>query len=62
MEELGAVLGLLTQFTHHVDQPNLEHVAKGTLVDLAEAVEKYDVYSAKSVCKIMMKQVYSVPL
>ena len=47
-------LPLFLQYVHHHRQPDLSNVPFRTLRQLAEAVEKYDVYSATEVCKVHM--------
>ena len=48
------VLPLFLRYVHHHRQPNLSQVPFTTLRALAEAVEKYDVYSATEICKVQM--------
>jgi hypothetical protein len=48
------VLSLFLQYVHHHRQPDLSRVPFTTLNELAEAVEKYDVYSATEICKVHM--------
>ena len=48
------VLALFLQYVHHHHQPDLSTVPFETLGNLAEAVEKYDVYSAIEICKMHM--------
>jgi len=48
-------LSLLLQYTHHHRQPDLSRVSFTSLSQLAEAVEKYDVYSATEICKVQMR-------
>ncbi|PPR06368.1 hypothetical protein CVT24_002481 [Panaeolus cyanescens] len=50
------VLRLLLRFMHHAYLPDLERVDSKIVCELAEAAEKYQVFSAISVCKLMMKQ------
>ena len=47
-------LSLFLRYVHHHRQPDLSHVPFTTLRALAEAVEKYDVYSATEICKVQM--------
>lgn len=47
-------LTLFLQYVHHHRQPDLSNVPFKTLRELAEAVEKYDVYSATEICKAHM--------
>ncbi|KAF8960317.1 hypothetical protein BDZ97DRAFT_1603453, partial [Flammula alnicola] len=56
-------LPLFLQYVHHHRQPDLSNVGFTTLMQLAEAVEKYDVFSATEICKVQMAsrvQHYSV--
>jgi hypothetical protein len=48
-------LSLFLQYIHHHRQPDLSNVYFKTLSQLAEAVEKYDVYSATEICKMQMR-------
>ncbi|KAF9477114.1 hypothetical protein BDN70DRAFT_862258 [Pholiota conissans] len=54
LEETSAVLDLMLQFMHHTRQPDLGNIDFDLLCSFAEAVEKYLIYSAMSVCKILM--------
>ena len=53
--EKSATLELLFQFCYPERHPNPNDLAFGVLTELAEAAEKYKVFSATSVCKIAMK-------
>jgi len=55
LTETSSTLELLFQFIYPARHPDLEYVDFETLEPLAEAAEKYQVYSAMSVCKIYMK-------
>ena len=57
-------LSLFLQYTHHHRQPDLSTLSFKCLTQLAEAVEKYDVYSATEICKMHMRYVFfrSTPL
>ena len=48
-------LSLFLQYIHHHRQPDLSRVPFRSLSQLAEAVEKYDVYSATEICKVQMR-------
>ena len=48
-------LALFLQYIHHHRQPDLSAVAFRPLSQLAEAVEKYDVYSATEICRVQMR-------
>jgi hypothetical protein len=55
MPDLGsAALSLFLQYIHHHRQPDLSGVSFGCLSQLAEAAEKYDVYSATEICRVYM--------
>ena len=55
LPEHGSALGPLLQFMHNgVPQPDLKELSFSTLALLAEAVEKYMVFSATQVCKMHM--------
>jgi hypothetical protein len=56
MPDLNAeALALFLQYVHHHRQPDLSKVSFKALSQLAEAVEKYDVYSATEICKVHMR-------
>jgi hypothetical protein len=48
-------LSLFLQYIHHHRQPDLSRLSFICLSQLAEAVEKYDVYSATEICKLHMR-------
>lgn len=48
-------LSLFLQYIHHHRQPDLSRLSFKCLSQLAEAVEKYDVYSATEICKVQMR-------
>jgi hypothetical protein len=48
------VLSLFLKYIHHHRQPDLSRLSFECLSQLAEAVEKYDVYSATEICKMHM--------
>ncbi|CAA7263048.1 unnamed protein product [Cyclocybe aegerita] len=54
LTETAAVLRLILQYMHNVRQPDLSKVSFLVLSSLAEAVEKYLVFSAIDVCKVFM--------
>jgi len=54
LEETAAVLRLMLRYTHHTRPPNLDDISFTLLSSLAEAVEKYTMYSAMEFCKIKM--------
>ncbi|KDR73372.1 hypothetical protein GALMADRAFT_1341949 [Galerina marginata CBS 339.88] len=45
-------LALFLRFVHHHRQPDLSKASFKALSQLAEAVEKYEVYSATEICKV----------
>lgn len=51
-KENGDICGLLFQFIYAKPQPDLERVAFDKLELLAGAVEAFNVYSPKSICKM----------
>ena len=53
--ENSATLDLLFQFCYKERHPDLTDLAFDILTELAEAAEKYKVFSAISICKIAMK-------
>lgn len=55
LPESSEVVSLLLQYMHHHRQPDSEEIPFTILEGLAEAVEKYVIYSAMEVCKIRMK-------
>ncbi|EED77438.1 predicted protein, partial [Postia placenta Mad-698-R] len=60
LSETAAALELLFQYMYRQRQPDLSCVPFETLAQLAEAAEKYQVFSAIEVCKMYMKA--SIPL
>lgn len=55
MTETSSVLALLLQYVHNQRQPDSSRFQFETLAGLAEAAEKYLVFSAMEVCKIKMR-------
>lgn len=55
LSETAAALELLFQYMYRQRQPDLSCVPFETLAQLAEAAEKYQVFSAIEVCKMYMK-------
>ena len=53
--EKSATLDLLFQFCYPERHPDLNDLAFDILTELAEAAEKYEVFSAINICKIAMK-------
>jgi len=58
LEENAEVLQLMLQFMHNTRQPDLNKIPFSTLAPLAEAAEKYMIYSAMQICHIHMEFVY----
>lgn len=54
----SGALTLFLQYIHHHRQPDLSRLSFECLSQLAEAVEKYDVYSATEICKLHMRLVF----
>jgi hypothetical protein len=57
LPESSEVLALLLQYMHHQRQPDSSKFQFKVLSGLAEAVEKYMIFSAMEVCNIRMKSV-----
>ncbi|KII94573.1 hypothetical protein PLICRDRAFT_120619 [Plicaturopsis crispa FD-325 SS-3] len=55
LPESSAVLELMLQYVYLQLQPDLSHTEFEVLAGLAEAVEKYEIYSAMEVCKMHMR-------
>ena len=62
LSEKASVLGPLLHFMHNTRQPDLSKLSFETLELLAEAVEKYMVFSAMQACKIYMEFVQFILL
>ena len=56
LPETSEVLELLLQFMRKQRQPDIKEVPFHVLAGLAEAAEKYEVYSAMQPCHIYMRQ------
>lgn len=54
LEETADVVLLMLQFMHQIRQPTLDNISFSLLASLADAAEKYRIYSAMGVCKIKM--------
>ena len=54
MTEPSSVLELLLQYMYRQPQPDLTTVCFSDLMGLAEAAERYQVYPAMEICKMMM--------
>jgi hypothetical protein len=55
LPEKSVILDLLFQFCYPERHPELNDLAFDILAELAEAAEKYKVFSAISICRIVMK-------
>lgn len=55
VEENSAVLSLLLRYMHLCAQPDPKTIPFNTLEQLANAVEKYLIYSAMAICKLRME-------
>ncbi|TFK58641.1 hypothetical protein BDN72DRAFT_865774 [Pluteus cervinus] len=53
--ESSEVVMLMLQYMHNKPQPDSEEIEFKVMKELAEAVEKYEIYSAMEVCKLHMK-------
>jgi hypothetical protein len=58
--ESATVLALLLRYMHNQRQPDSRQFRFETLAGLAEAAEKYQVYSAMEVCRIKMQCVHTL--
>ncbi|KAJ7684121.1 hypothetical protein DFH06DRAFT_1154795 [Mycena polygramma] len=57
LSESAATLELLFQFIYPRRHPGLDQIAFADLAALAEAAEKYQVFSAMNICRIRMRDV-----
>jgi hypothetical protein len=57
LTEPSEVVDLLLQLMSLQDPPDLESLEFQTLALLAEAVEKYDVFHSKTICRMLMQYV-----
>ncbi|TFK67448.1 hypothetical protein BDN72DRAFT_822344 [Pluteus cervinus] len=55
LTETSEVVVLMLKYVHNRQQPNSEEIKFEVMVDLAEAVEEYQIYSAMEVCRLHMK-------
>ncbi|ESK88151.1 hypothetical protein Moror_5572 [Moniliophthora roreri MCA 2997] len=63
LSESAEILDMLLRFMHPHPQPDITNLPRPTLEDLAEAVEKYQIYPAMQVCKNEMRRtVYDRPV
>ena len=58
LTELSEVVDLLLQLMSLQDPPDLDSLEFRTLALLAEAVEKYDVFHSKTICRMFMQYVH----
>jgi hypothetical protein len=52
LEETAEVIEIMLQFMHHTRQPDISKLEFDLLLSLAEAVEKYMIYSAMAICNV----------
>lgn len=57
LTEQSSTLEILFQYVYPLRQPDISSVSFDTLALVAEAAEKYQVFSAIYICKIMMQYV-----
>ncbi|KAJ4484450.1 hypothetical protein C8R41DRAFT_449943 [Lentinula lateritia] len=63
LSETSEVLELMLQYVYLQPQPDLQKVEWELMKDLAEAVEKYEIYSAIGVCSQRMRErLYEHPI
>ena len=55
LPESQSILLLISEFIHPHRPPNAEEIPGQVVIDLAEAVEKYGVFSGMEVCRMRMK-------
>ncbi|TFK67444.1 hypothetical protein BDN72DRAFT_770637, partial [Pluteus cervinus] len=55
LTETSEIVTLMLKYVHNQRQPDSEKIKFRVMKDLAEAVEKYQIYSAMEVCKLHMK-------
>ncbi|KAJ7157837.1 hypothetical protein C8R46DRAFT_1113284 [Mycena filopes] len=60
LSESSETLELLFQFMYPQPQPNLQVLEFALIAGLAEAAEKYEVYSALTLCRMRMKDFTSI--
>lgn len=60
LTETSTTLELLFQYIYRQPQPNLEGLDFKDLNSLAEAAEKYQVFSAMEVCRLFMRSVNDI--
>lgn len=56
--ERRGVVSLMLRYMHNHWQPMIDKLGFDVLKDLAEAVEKYEIYSAIEVCRFRMRYVF----
>lgn len=65
LSESAKTLELLFQFMYRQPQPDVQNLAIDQIASLAEAVEKYGVFTAQQVCRLVMwcvARVHDVPV
>lgn len=55
LQETAEILRLILRYTHNVRVPRLDEISFDFLASLAEAVEKYMIYSAMEFCRVKME-------
>jgi hypothetical protein len=58
LSETSEILELFLQLMSHQEPPNLMSLEFNILASLAEAVEKYQVFSAMAICDVCMRCVF----
>ena len=58
LTEPSEVVDLLLQLMSLQEAPDLKSLDFQTLAELAEAVEKYDVFHSKTICRMLMQYVH----
>ena len=58
LTEPSEVVDILLQLMSLQDPPDLESLEFQTLALLAEAVEKYDLFASRAVCRVLMRCVH----
>lgn len=62
LSERSSTLDMLFHYIYRKPQPDITELSFEELSMLAEAAEKYHVYSAMEVCRILMRRVSSFAL
>ncbi|PFH48558.1 hypothetical protein AMATHDRAFT_149661, partial [Amanita thiersii Skay4041] len=56
LPERPEVVELVLRYMHNTRQPRLDDLGFDVFEDLAEAVEKYSIYSAMEICRVFMER------